>query len=151
MSANHVIGVNNSLPWHISSDLKRFKQITSGHRVVMGRKTYESIGKPLPNRDNFVLTRNKNLKIENVVIISALSELPNDDSKKSFIIGGGEIYKQCLDLCNEIMVTKIHHVIEGDTFFPELDNKVWLKVEESEIFQEKDVCFSYITYKKASG
>ena len=151
MSANHVIGVNNSLPWHISSDLKRFKQITSGHRVVMGRKTYESIGKALPNRDNFVLTRNKNLKIENVVIISALSELPNDDSKKSFIIGGGEIYKQCLDLCNEIMVTKIHHVIEGDTFFPEIDNKVWLKVEESEIFQEKDVCFSYITYKKASG
>ena len=151
MSANHVIGVNNSLPWHISSDLKRFKQITSGHRVVMGRKTYESIGKPLPNRDNFVLTRNKNLKIENVVMISSLSELPDDDSKKFFIIGGGEIYKQCLDLCNEIMVTKIHHVIEGDTFFPELDNKVWLKVEESEIFQEKDVCFSYITYKKASG
>jgi len=151
MSANHVIGVNNSLPWHISSDLKRFKQITSGHRVVMGRKTYESIGKPLPNRDNFVLTRNKNLKIENVVMISSLSELPDDDSKKSFIIGGGEIYKQCLDLCNEIMVTKIHHVIEGDTFFPELDNKVWLKVEESKIFQEKDVCFSYITYKKASG
>lgn len=151
MSANHVIGVNNSLPWHISSDLKRFKQITSGHRVVMGRKTYESIGKPLPNRDNFVLTRNKNLKIENVVMISSLSELPDDDSKKSFIIGGGEIYKQCLDLCNEIMVTKIHHVIEGDTFFPELDNKVWLKVEESEIFQEKDVCFSYITYKKVSG
>ena len=150
MSANHVIGVNNSLPWHISSDLKRFKQITSGHRVVMGRKTYESIGKALPNRDNFVLTRNKNLKIENVVMISSLSELPDDDSKKSFIIGGGEIYKQCLDLCNEIMVTKIHHVIKGDTFFPELDNKVWLKVEESEIFQEKDVCFSYITYKKAS-
>lgn len=150
MSANHVIGVNNSLPWHISSDLKRFKQITSGHRVVMGRKTYESIGKALPNRDNFVLTRNKNLKIENVVIISALSELPDDDSKKSFIIGGGEIYKQSLDLCNEILVTKIHHVIEGDTFFPELDNKVWLKVEESEIFQEKDVYFNYITYKKAS-
>ena len=150
MSANNVIGVNNSLPWHISSDLKRFKQITSGHRVVMGRKTYESIGKALPNRDNFVLTRNKNLKIENVVIISALSELPDDDSKKTFIIGGGEIYKQSLDLCNEILVTKIHHVIKGDTFFPELDNKVWLKVEESEIFQEKDVCFNYITYKKAS-
>ena len=114
----------------------------------MGRKTYESIGKALPNRDNYVLTRNKNLKIKDVFMISSLSELPDDSSKKSFIIGGGEIYKQSLDFCSEIIVTKIHHVIEGDTYFPELNNEAWLKVEESEIFQEKDVRFSFIIYKK---
>ena len=148
MSLNRVIGVKNSLPCHISTYLKHFKQITTGHRVVMGRKTYESIGKALPNRDNYVLTRNKNLKIKDVFMISSLSELPDDSSKKSFIIGGGEIYKQSLDFCSEIIVTKIHHVIEGDTYFPELNNEAWLKVEESEIFQEKDVRFSFIIYKK---
>ena len=89
MSENNVIGINNSLPWHLSDDLKRFKAITTGHQIVMGRKTYESIGKPLPNRVNFVLTRSSDIKIDGVHVIRSLIEIPDSD-KKTFIIGGGE-------------------------------------------------------------
>ena len=147
MSENNVIGINNSLPWHLSDDLKRFKSITSGHQIVMGRKTYESIGKPLPNRFNFVLTRNSELKIDGVNIIRSLKDIPNSD-KKIFIIGGSEIYSQLIDGCDELLVTKIHRKIQGDAYFPIIDPSVWILVNQSEKLKENDIEFSYLTYRK---
>jgi dihydrofolate reductase len=147
MSENYVIGSNNSLPWHLSDDLKRFKEITTGHQIVMGRKTYESIGKPLPNRDNFVLTRNAKLQIDGINVIKSLNDIPSSD-KKTFIIGGGEIYTQLINSCDELLVTKIHCEIDGDAYFPIIDLSVWSLINQSEKFTENDLEYSYLTYRK---
>lgn len=147
MSENNVIGLNNSLPWHLSDDLKRFKEITTGHQIVMGRKTYESIGRPLPNRDNFVLTRNAKLQIDGINVIKSLNDIPSSD-KKTFIIGGGEIYAQLINSCDELLVTKIHCEIDGDAYFPIIDLSVWSLINQSEKFTENDLEYSYLTYRK---
>lgn len=147
MSENYVIGLNNSLPWHLSDDLKRFKEITTGHQIVMGRKTYESIGRPLPNRDNFVLTRNAKLQIDGINVIKSLNDIPSSD-KKTFIIGGGEIYTQLINSCDELLVTKIHCEIDGDAYFPIIDLSVWSLINQSEKFTENDFEYSYLTYRK---
>ena len=147
MSENYVIGLNNSLPWHLSDDLKRFKEITTGHQIVMGRKTYESIGRPLPNRDNFVLTRNAKLQIDGINVIKSLNDIPSSD-KKTFIIGGGEIYTQLMNSCDELLVTKIHCEIDGDAYFPIIDLSVWSLINQSEKFTENDLEYSYLTYRK---
>lgn len=147
MSENYVIGLNNSLPWHLSDDLKRFKEITTGHQIVMGRKTYESIGRPLPNRDNFVLTRNAKLQIDGINVIKSLNDIPSSD-KKTFIIGGGEIYAQLINSCDELLVTKIHCEIDGDAYFPIIDLSVWSLINQSEKFTENDFEYSYLTYRK---
>ena len=147
MSENYVIGLNNSLPWHLSDDLKRFKEITTGHQIVMGRKTYESIGRPLPNRDNFVLTRNAKLQIDGINVIKSLNDIPSSD-KKTFIIGGGEIYTQLINSCDELLVTKIHCEIDGDAYFPIIDLSVWSLINHSEKFTENDLEYSYLTYRK---
>ena len=147
MSENYVIGLNNSLPWRLSDDLKRFKEITTGHQIVMGRKTYESIGRPLPNRDNFVLTRNAKLQIDGINVIKSLNDIPSSD-KKTFIIGGGEIYTQLINSCDELLVTKIHCEIDGDAYFPIIDLSVWILINQSEKFTENDLEYSYLTYRK---
>lgn len=147
MSENYAIGLNNSLPWHLSDDLKRFKEITTGHQIVMGRKTYESIGRPLPNRENFVLTRNAKLQIDGINVIKSLNDIPSSD-KKTFIIGGGEIYTQLINNCDELLVTKIHCEIDGDAYFPIIDLSVWSLINQSEKFTENDLEYSYLTYRK---
>jgi dihydrofolate reductase len=131
----------------LSDDLKRFKEITTGHQIVMGRKTYESIGKPLPNRDNFVLTRNAKLQIDGINVIKSLNDIPSSD-KKTFIIGGGEIYTQLINSCDELLVTKIHCEIDGDAYFPIIDLSVWSLINQSEKFTENDLEYSYLTYRK---
>jgi dihydrofolate reductase len=148
MSENRVIGINNSLPWHISSDLKRFKELTSGNIVVMGRKTFESIGKPLPNRKNYVLTRNKNLTIDGVTLISSLDDIIESNDAKVFIIGGGEIYSQTINKCNELIVTRIKKEITGDAYFPEIDLNKWRVEESSEILCENSIDYCYVTYTR---
>jgi dihydrofolate reductase len=131
----------------LSDDLKRFKEITTGHQIVMGRKTYESIGRPLPNRDNFVLTRNAKLQIDGINVIKSLNDIPSSD-KKTFIIGGGEIYTQLINSCDELLVTKIHCEIDGDAYFPIIDLSVWSLINQSEKFTENDLEYSYLTYRK---
>jgi dihydrofolate reductase len=124
MSKNRVIGNNNELIWKLSSDLKRFKELTTSHPVVMGRKTYESISRPLPNRRNIIITRNSEYEVEGCETVSSLEEallLTNNDC---FIIGGGEIYKQSLEVADKIYLTLVHQEFEGDTQFPEL-GKEW--------------------------
>lgn len=125
---NLAIGKDNTLVWRQSEDLKRFKRLTSGKTVVMGRKTYESIGKPLPNRRNIVLSR-QNIDIEGVEVINTFDSLNKDED--IFIIGGGEIYKNFIIFADRLYVTEINYEIEADTWFPEIDLNIW-KVESVE-------------------
>lgn len=133
-STNNVIGKDNQLIWRQSADLKRFKALTTGKTVVMGRKTYDSIGKPLPNRRNIVITR-QNIEIPGCEVVNSIEDALQLDSE-IFILGGGEIYKKSIILADKIYLTKIHTNVEGDTYFPEIGNE-W-KVESEESFTKDD-------------
>lgn len=132
MSDNNAIGKNNQLIWHLPADLKHFKKVTSGHTIIMGRKTYDSIGKPLPNRKNVVITRNPALEIAGVTITSGLEEALSLDQEEDevFVIGGAEIFKQALPLASRIYLTRVHATYEADTFFPEIDPERWIETEK---------------------
>jgi dihydrofolate reductase len=149
MSENRVIGNNNELIWKLSSDLKRFKELTTGHPVVMGRKTYESIGKPLPNRRNIIITRNLEYEVNGCEVVSSLEEallLTNNDC---FIIGGGEIYKQSLEVADKIYLTLVHKDFEGDTTFPEL-GKEWATIDTKDFDadEKNEYNYSFIEYDR---
>jgi len=122
---NRVIGKNNKMPWgKLKEDLKFFKEKTNGNTVIMGRKTYDSIGNPLPNRRNIIITRNKNLKIKNCEIVNSIEEALkiSKNEKEVFIIGGGKIYEKVLPLANKLYITEIKDNFEGETYFPEYKN-----------------------------
>ena len=127
MAKNRVIGVNNTLPWHLPADLKHFKELTMGHHIVMGRKTYESIGKPLPGRTSVVITRNVNNAVPGVIVVNsleaAIAACGNDE--EIFVIGGAELYRQAIALADRIYLTEIDADISGDAHFTELDHKLW--------------------------
>ena len=146
-SENRVIGKDGTLIWHIPEDLKRFKKLTLGNPIVMGRKTYESIGKPLPGRTNIILTRDKNFKAENCLVYNKISDVLEIFEKSNiFVIGGGEIYKQFLDRADRIELTLIHKNFDGDTYFPQIGND-WEVIEcQKSNFENIEV--DYISYKK---
>jgi len=124
MSINRVIGRSQKLPWHLPEDLRRFKQITSGHPVVMGRKTFESIGKPLPGRTNIVVSRDKNLTLPGTKVVHSIHDAlsPYDGTQEEvFILGGGEIFEQTLDRADKLYLTLIEEEVEGDTTFPAMN------------------------------
>lgn len=131
ISTNRVIGLNNSLPWHLPADLKHFKQLTTGHIVIMGRRTFDSIGKPLPHRTNIIVTRQRDLDIPEIITVhsiqEALERFINDD-RQIFIIGGAELYRQTLPFCQRMYLTEIQQDFAGDAFFPEYDRNHWLEV-----------------------
>ena len=150
---NDAIGKDNKLIWHLKDDLKRFKKLTSGHHIIMGRKTFESFPQPLPNRIHVVITRNNNYTVpEGVLKAHSLEEAIQLSSKddQPFIIGGGEIYRQAMPLANKLEITRVHHNFEADTFFPKIDTSIWK--ETSNVFHDKDenheFAFSFITYLK---
>lgn len=120
----NVIGFKGSMPWHLPDDLKHVKRLTEGNTIVMGRKTYDSIGRPLPNRRNVVMTRDKNFTAEGVDIIHSVDEIKSLDGKV-FIFGGSNIYKETMHLVDEMYVTRIYETFGGDTFFPEYDINEW--------------------------
>lgn len=149
MSKNRVIGNNNELIWKLSSDLKRFKELTTNNPVVMGRKTYESIGRPLPNRRNIIITRNLEYEADGCEIVSSLEEallLTNNDC---FIIGGGEIYNQSIELADRIYLTLVDKDFEGDTTFPEL-GKEWATIynKDFEADEKNEYNYSFIEYER---
>ena len=152
IAENNVIGKDNDLIWHISEDLKRFKRITTGNCIIMGRKTFESIGKPLPNRTSIIITRNKNYKQEGCIIVNSLEEayLTCKDQKEVFIIGGGEIYNEAYKSANKLYLTKVHENFEGDTFFPEIQYNDWT-IELEEKYEPTEKCkhaYSFINLIK---
>ncbi|MCC7429324.1 dihydrofolate reductase [bacterium] len=152
VAKNGVIGKNNSLVWRLPADLKHFKNLTTNHSILMGRKTFEAIGKPLLNRKNVVITRQKDFFCENCFVANSLEnalELCKNDGE-IFIIGGAEIYKQSLDLVEKIYLTKIYEDFEGDTFFPELNENSWLETSRQDFLpDDKNLFFySFITLEK---
>jgi dihydrofolate reductase len=146
---NNAIGKDNQLLWKLPTDLKHFKTITNGGIVIMGRKTFDSMGKPLPNRRNIVITRNPDLKIEGAEVTqsleAALSLCPNDS--EVFVIGGAEIYKAALDKTDKIFLTRVHQSFEGDAYFPELSPNKWVETarEYHEPDEKNPIPFSFIT------
>lgn len=139
MGLENEIGAENQLLWHLPKDLIRFKEITSGHPIIMGRKTYESIGKPLPNRTNIVISRKKNWFVEGILIVGSIKEALKFAKKideNIFIIGGGNIYEQTLDLTDKLEVTQVKAQLKADVYFPKIDEKIWKKT--SEICHHKD-------------
>ena len=144
----NIIGGDNKLLWHISEDLKRFKSITTGHTIVMGRKTFESFPKPLPNRHHVVLTRDKNYNIDSdqVTVINDIETVMKtyeNSGSEIFIIGGGEIYNLFLPYCNKLYLTKIKEDFEGDTYFPEINYNEWTITESSEEYIDSKNNLSY--------
>jgi len=127
MARNRVIGANNALPWHLPADLKHFKALTMGHHIVMGRKTYESIGKPLPGRTSVVVTRNENYSVPGVIVANSLEAAISacGDDDEVFVIGGAELYRQALKFAGRIYLTEIDADISGDAHFTEFDSTSW--------------------------
>jgi dihydrofolate reductase len=121
MSRNRVIGADGKIPWYISEDLKFFKRTTLGHIIVMGRKTYDSLGKPLPGRENWVLSRGA--QIDGVTMLRSFDAIQEpSDGRKLYIIGGAELYTALLPTCSELLLTHVDNEVEGDTFFPDFEN-----------------------------
>jgi dihydrofolate reductase len=145
MSKNRVIGDSNTLIWHLPEDLKRFKQLTTDNTIVMGRKTYESIGKPLPNRRSIIITRDPEYSIEGCEVVNSLEEALLLSNSDCFIIGGGEIYRHAIDIADRIYLTLIDKEFEGDTSFPEI--KDWVEIS-SEDFDNDDFKYSFIQYER---
>ncbi|MGY0393444.1 dihydrofolate reductase [Bizionia sp. KMM 8389] len=148
---NNAIGKDNQLIWHLSDDLKRFKNLTNGHHIIMGRKTFESFPKPLPNRTHIVITRQENYQAPNGVIVVNNLEDAIDAAKSDqqpFIIGGGDIYKQAINLADKIEITRVHSDFEADTFFPEINLDNWQEVTKTKHQKDEKHAydFSFITY-----
>ena len=154
MGKNNEIGLENQLLWHLPKDLKHFKEMTSGHPIIMGRKTYESIGKPLPNRTNIVISRKTDWFEEGILIVGSIKEAIKFAKKideEIFILGGGKIYEQTVDLADRLEVTLVDATLNADTYFPKIDEKKWQKIDEvCHTKDEKnnfDFCFQTFTRK----
>lgn len=151
IAQNGVIGRGNKLPWYLPEDLKHFKRTTMGKPVIMGRKTYESIGRPLPGRTNIVVTRNRNYEAEQVRVVDSLSDAIElaehtaviDGSEEAFIIGGAELYKIALPLVDRMYLTLVHAEVEGDAWFPEITADEWEEVSRAEFPASETNPYSY--------
>ncbi len=150
-SENHVIGKDNKLLWHMPGDLKHFKDITTGHTVIMGRKTFDSVGKPLPNRRNVIITR-QSITIEGCEVVNSIEAALSlcKDELEVFIVGGAEIYKQAMSITDRIYLTIIHKIFEGDSFFPEINKQEWKEVfrEDHQPDHKNPLPYSFITYER---
>ncbi|MDB4093751.1 dihydrofolate reductase [Flavobacteriaceae bacterium] len=151
-SENNIIGKDNKLIWRLSDDLKHFKELTKGHFVIMGRKTFESMPKALPNRTNVIITRKTDYKAENAIVVNSLEKALKvaENDNQPFIIGGGEIYKLSIEIADRIELTRVHTSIEGDTSFPEINLEKWQEVKnEKRLKDEKnEYDFSFLRYDK---
>jgi dihydrofolate reductase len=148
--ANNGIGINNQLPWHLPEDLAHFKKTTQGHSIIMGRKTFDSIGRALPNRRNIVITRNPVWTHANVETANSLEDAINlVGTMDAFIIGGAQIYQQSLPLANQLIITRIENSYLCDAFFPEISKEDWREVsKESHISEKSDLAYSFIVYQR---
>jgi dihydrofolate reductase len=150
---NNALGKDNQLLWHLPEDFKRFKTLTSGHYIIMGRKTFESFPKPLPNRTHIIITRQNDYQVpEGCIVVPSLEKAMElcPANEEAFVIGGGEIYQQALDVVDKIDVTRVHTTLDADTFFPTIDPTLWEMIFEE--FHPKDdkhaFDFTFLTYVK---
>jgi dihydrofolate reductase len=152
MAKNRTIGVNNTLPWRCSEDLKHFKALTMGHHMIMGRKTFDSIGKPLPGRTTVVVTRNNDLKVEGCAVAHSLQkaiDLSAGDAE-IFVVGGAELYRQAIPLVDTLYITEIQQDVEGDAHFPNFDKNEWNEVTRDVRSQEtpQPLHYHFVTYRR---
>jgi len=149
---NNALGKDNQLIWHLPADLKRFKKVTLGHHIIMGRKTFESLGKPLPNRTTIIITRNKEYKQEGCIVVNSLVEAIKaaKDDENPYILGGAEIYKQALSIADKLDLTFVHHSFDADAFFPEIDFNNWIETsrEDFKSDEKNKYDYSFVTYLK---
>ena len=133
VAENNALGKNNDLLWHLPNDFKRFKEVTSGHHIIMGRKTFESFPKPLPNRTHIIITRQKDFKYEGCIVVQniekAIEACPKNEAV--YIIGGGEIYAQSIHLADQLDITRVHHSFDADVYFPEINPAIWELTNET--------------------
>ncbi len=152
MDHNGVIGAKGDLPWHISSDLQNFKKITMGKHIVMGRKTHESIGRPLPGRENIILTRDKDYQAGGCTVLHSLNEIIDHckDVDEVMITGGSEIYQHTLDQVSRLYLTEVHTEIDGDTFFPDFDRSEWKEVsrEDFKVDEKNEFDYSFVVLER---
>ena len=152
VSINNVIGNKNKLIWKLSNDLKRFKNLTTNHSVIMGRKTFESLPNPLPDRNNIVITRDTNYSKPNIQVCSSIEDAINltKTDTQPFIIGGGEIYSQTINIVDKIELTRVHEEFDGDAYFPEIPLDIFELINEENYNSdlENEFDYSYLTYKK---
>ena len=151
---NNIIGKDNKLLWHISEDLKRFKDITTGHTIIMGRKTFESLGRVLPNRKHIVFTQNPDFKVndENVKIVHSMLEIQEyiENKEENFVIGGAMIYNLLMPYANKMYITEIHKDFEGDTVFPKINLDIWEEVsrEKGEDIEQNNLEYDFVVYER---
>ena len=153
IAANNALGKDNQLIWHLPADLKRFKKTTLNHAVIMGRKTYESLGKPLPNRTNILITRDKNYKAEGCVVAKSLKEALKAALKvdeNPFILGGADIYTQAMPFADKLDITYVHHQFDADVFFPEIDKTIWKETsrENFKADENNKYDYSFVTFER---
>ena len=145
LAENRVIGVNNTLPWRLPNDLKHFRRLTTGHAIILGRKNYESIGKPLPERTNIIITRNRDFRADGCLIahslVEALALAKNDP--EIFVIGGAETYRAALARTNRLYLTRVHATIAGDTYFPEFDETEWREISRERHERDERHAYAY--------
>lgn len=155
ISQNNVIGQNNQLPWHLPADLQHFKSITMGKPILMGRKTFQSIGRPLPGRQNIILTQDKNFIAKDCIIAHSIAEALQMVAKQPeiFIIGGAALFVEMLPHIDTLYLTLIHHTFEGDTFFPVLNKEDWQEIERTDFVADErnPYPFSFITLKRSNN
>lgn len=145
MASNRAIGINGQMPWHLSADLKRFKKITMGSPVIMGRKTFEAIGRPLPGRANIIVSRNRNYRQAGCQVCTDIAEALalHADKDEVFVIGGASLYQACLPNADLLYLTVIDKAFAGDTYFPEIQSQHWRELERQEIENDETVDFPY--------
>jgi dihydrofolate reductase len=152
VAENNALGKNNELVWHLPNDFKRFKSLTTGHHIIMGRKTFESFPKPLPNRTHVVITRQENYRPEGCIVVNSIEKAIAlcPENETSFIIGGGEIYNLGLPYADKLEITRVHHSFEADAFFPEINPDDWLEIQtEFNPIDDKHLYeYTYQTYIK---
>jgi dihydrofolate reductase len=156
-SLNHVIGKNNQLPWHLADDLKFFKSMTLGHIVIMGRKTFESMGKILPQRTNVIITRSPSYTVDGGIVVHSLDEAisfaESQHQDMIFVIGGAEIFQQALPLASKLYMTEVQATIDGDTFFPTLNSAYWKEIKRDffSANEKNDYDFFIIEFEKINS
>ena len=150
-----MIGVNNTLPWRLPADLRHFRQLTTGHHVIMGRRNYESIGRPLPERDNIVVTRNPDYRAPGCEVKHSLVDALHDihDDPEIFVIGGADIYRQAMADADRIYLTLVHADISGDTYFPEFDAREWEEISRArhEADEKNPHAYSFVIYDRRNS
>ena len=151
MDENRLIGSNNDLPWHLPADLQRVKQLTTGHAIILGRKNYESIGRPLPNRKNIVITTNPDYEAPGCIVVNSIdAAIDAAEGEDIYIFGGARIYEQMFDLAERMYLTLIHATFEGDTWFPEYKPDDWEVIEQQDFSADdkNKYDYSFVTLEK---